>query len=232
MSSKDKLESLIHYSLSFIGGYMGIYALMVRSNNFGSSQTSNLIYIISNLLGNDIKAVTIRIGAALLYMSAIFLTVWIPKHYKFSIKFLSLFIDFAAVTILGFLPLDMDPILGLYPIFFATAFQWNSFSGARGYVSATIFSTNNLRQFTMALTEVSTGNKAQIDKLKFYGATLLSFQSGVAVSYILWSYLSINGIWLCYLPIACSFALVALDVKAFGDTKINYHFLFNHKKAA
>lgn len=208
MFDKDRIESTVHYAMSFIGGYFGIYALMVRSNNFGSSQTSNLIYIVSSLLGNDFLSVIIRIGAALLYMLAIFLTVWLPKHFNINLKITSVILDAAAVFILAFLPQNMDPILGLYPIFFAMAFQWNSFKGARGYISASIFSTNNLRQVTMSLTEYLSGNTSQLDKLKFYGATLSSFESGVAVSFLLWYNFSIKSILFCLIPIVISMVLV------------------------
>ena len=39
----------------------------------------------------------------------------------------------AAVAV-GCFPEDITPVLGLYPLFFAMAFQWNSFSGADGFV--------------------------------------------------------------------------------------------------
>ncbi|MGN1318783.1 MAG: YoaK family protein [Lachnospirales bacterium] len=212
MFDRNRIDATIHYAMSFVGGYFGIYALMVRSNNFGSSQTSNLIYIVSSLLGNDLKSVIIRIGAALLYMFAVFLTVYLPRHFNINLKITSILIDAVAVIILAFLPLEMDPILGLYPIFFAMAFQWNSFTGARGYVSATIFSTNNLRQITISLTEYLMGNKSRLDKFCFYGATLLSFQVGVAVSFVLWRNFSIGSIWFCLIPLVCSMALVLREV--------------------
>ncbi len=208
MFGKNRIEATVHYAMSFIGGYFGIYALMVRSDNFGSSQTSNLIYIVSSILGNDFSEVLIRIGAALLYMFAIFLTVWLPKHFNINLKILSVIIDGAAALILGFLPVEMDPILGLYPIFFAMAFQWNCFKGARGYISATIFSTNNLRQLTMALTEMASGNKSQKDKFKFYCATLCSFETGVAVSFIIWYNVSVVSIWFIFIPLMAAMAVV------------------------
>ena len=37
----------------------------------------------------------------------------------------------------------LDPVVALYPVFFAMSIQWSSFAGARGFYSSTIFSTNN-----------------------------------------------------------------------------------------
>lgn len=219
MLGRERIEATVHYSAALVGGYFGIYALMVRSNNFGSSQTSNLIYIVSSILGNSISELMIRVGAALLYMVAIFLTVLIPKHFsKVNMKLLSMCVNAVAVVILAFLPMDMDPILGLYPIFFAMAFQWNSFNGARGYNSSTIFSTNNLRQLTMSFAEVVSGNCKQLDKLKFYGATLIGFHIGVAVSYVAWYFLGISGIWFGLLPIVLNCCLVCKEIAYNSET--------------
>lgn len=212
MLSKDKIEATVHYAASFIGGYFGIYALMVRSDNFGSSQTSNLIYIISGILGHNLTETFIRIGAALLYMFAIVLSVLTFKFTKFNLKFISMFINLIAVCILAFLPQDMDPILGLYPIFFAMAFQWNSFNGSKGYVSSTIFSTNNFRQFTIGLTEVLMGNKNNIERFKFFGLTLLCYHLGVIFSFMFWYRFSIQGIWFCIIPIIVETLLVLREV--------------------
>ena len=75
-------------------------------------------------------------------------------------------------------------------------------------ISSTIFSTNNLKQFTMASAElVLNRNKSHLPKAKFYGKTLLSFHSGVAVSYLLWLSFGLHTSWLCLLPLAAAFAL-------------------------
>ena len=143
---------LLHFVMAFIGGYFGLYAIVARNDLFGSAQTSNLIYLVQDILGGRPVDFVIRIGALVLYSTAVALSVWLPKHTAVNNKILSILIDGGAAILLGFLPKDMNPVLGLYPIFFAMAFQWCSFKGIGGYNSSTVFSTNNLRQFVSAVT--------------------------------------------------------------------------------
>ena len=205
MDATAQYETRLHYTLSFIGGFLGVYAILARCDFLGSAQTSNLIYLVTGILGRNFYEVLLRIGAMLLYMAAVALTVYLPKHTKIDIQIMSICITAVAAVILGFLPLDMNPILGLYPIFFATAFQWCSFKGARGFTSSTIFSTNNFRQFTMAVTEVFLNhNEEQKDKARFFGGTLLSFHAGVAVSFILWQLFHVHDAWFALIPAAAA----------------------------
>lgn len=201
MDETAQYETRLHYTLSFIGGFLGVYAILARCDFLGSAQTSNMIYLVTGILGRNFYEVLLRVGAMLLYMTAVALTVYLPKHTKINIQVMSICVTAVAAVILGFLPLDMNPILGLYPIFFATAFQWCSFKGARGFSSSTIFSTNNFRQFTAALTEVVLNqNEEQKDKARFFGGTLVSFHAGVAASFLLWQMFHVHDAWFVVIP--------------------------------
>lgn len=186
MNEQFRYESRCHYLLAFTGGFLGVYALVTRCDVFGSAQTANLIYLVTAVIGHDFSAVLQRVGAVLVYMSAIALAVFLPKHSKVNLPLTSVAVTSAVAALMGFLPETVPPVIALYPVFFATAFQWTTFKGAGNFNSSTIFSTNNLKQFTMALTEVLL-NKDPSHKQKavFYGCTLLSFHSGVAVSFLL-----------------------------------------------
>jgi uncharacterized membrane protein YoaK (UPF0700 family) len=94
------------------------------------------------------------------------------------------------------------------------ALQWNSFSSAKGLPSSTIFSTNNLRQFTLALTEFAlTRDPSHLGRIRLFGGTLLAFHSGVAVSFLLWHTFGGHTSWFCLLPIALAASLVFLDIR-------------------
>ena len=80
---------------------------------------------------------------------------------KADLHYISIGIDILACLLLAGLPEQMDPVLALYPMFFATAVQWLAFTGAAGYNSATIFSTNNLRQCFASLSEYLYEHKAE-----------------------------------------------------------------------
>ena len=107
-------------------------------------------------------------------------------------------LDLAACLGLARIPAETDPILALYPMFFATAVQWVAFSQAAGFNCATIFSTNNLRQFTEGATEYLCGrDPEQLRKLRFYGGTLLCFHLGAAWGWWCVGRWGIPGIYGC-----------------------------------
>ena len=106
----------------------------------------------------------------------------------------------------------MSPVIALYPVFFAMPFQWCTFKAPGGYNSSTIFSTNNLRQFTIAVTQfLMKKDTAQRDKAKFYGMTLLSFHTGAALSLILYMAYDLSGVWLCLIPAFYAVWLITED---------------------
>ena len=88
-----------------------------------------------------------------IFIGAIALSAVLAKNVRWNVKYLAVLFDFAAICVVGFLPAKMDPVKALYPIFFVTAFQWCVFKGANGYVSSTIFSTNNLKQTVLSAAE-------------------------------------------------------------------------------
>ena len=49
MHTEMKYRFLIHYTLSFIGGYLGLYAIVSRADLFGNAQTANLIGVVRDL---------------------------------------------------------------------------------------------------------------------------------------------------------------------------------------
>lgn len=176
-----------HYRMAFIGGFLGVYPVLNYENILGSAQTSNLIELVTDTLGGNLPHALLRILAMFLYMSAVALATYLPKHSHANLKYISLAIDGLAAILLPLIPRNLPMIIGLYPTFFAMAFQWCSFPGAYGYNSSSIFSTNNLRQFTSALVNVYCNHMPQ-ERLKyhFYGFTLLCFHLGVAADYLLW----------------------------------------------
>lgn len=208
------LSQRIHFNMAFIGGYLGVHAILSFSNLLGNAQTSNLISMVTSLLSGDWQQLLQRTGGMLLYMAATALTVYLPPRLHWDLRLISVALDAAAALVVGCFPRDIPPVLGLYPLFFAMAFQWNSFSGADGFVSSSIFSTNNLRQFTMAVTEVwGNHDPSQLPKAAFFGKTLLSFHAGVVASFLLWQALGPRSAWFALLPCGSAFFWVSADIR-------------------
>lgn len=199
--------------MAAVGGFFGIYALLTRGGTFGSSETSNLIYLVISGLSGSAGDFFIRLGGTVCYVAGISLATLGQRLLGGSLRLCALLTDCAACLLLAWIPADVGPILSLYPMFFATAVQWVAFTQAAGYSSATIFSTNNLRQCTEGLTEYfCTRESEHLRKFRFYGGALLFFHIGVVFGWLCLGLWGIHGIYGC-LPLL---ALVAPLVPASG----------------
>lgn len=210
MKNREQLACWIHHSAAVTGGYLGVYALLTRADLFGNAQTANLIYFVTSLLGHNLTDALLRIIGAVIFCSGIALTVILSKKTSCSLPLFSLTVSSLTVLLLGFLPAQMNNVIALYPIFFATAVQWNSYPGAYGFTSSTIFSTNNLRQVANAVTEYCiTHDPRQKQKAIFFGGTIVCYHLGVALSVFTHHLFGIHAVWLCCIPLMISGALIA-----------------------
>lgn len=181
-----KYERTIHHIMSLVGGFLGGFAIFNCSHTFGSSETSNMIYLVQTLLGKDFIGFAIRMAALFIYATSLVLTIVIPKFSNVNLKIVSVTINFFGFIALSFMPTNIDYMIYLYPIFFMSAFQWNVFEECGGYRSATIFLTNNLRQTVLSYVNYFfERDKEFLNKAIFFSYTLLFFLSGVAYAYFI-----------------------------------------------
>lgn len=192
-------ETRAHHAMAAVGGFFGVYALLVRGGTFGSSETSNLIYLVVSGLDGTWGSALVRLGGTACYIAGIVLAVLFRRAGRLArLRWGAVGIDLIACLALARIPAETDPILALYPMFFATAVQWVSFSQAAGYNCATIFSTNNLRQFTEGVTEYLCGHEPeQRRKFVFFGGTLACFHLGAAWGWWCVRQWAIPGIYGC-----------------------------------
>ena len=213
MEREFKRDVQIHHLMAACGGFMGVYAIVSRMGVFGSAQTANLIELVCDILGRDPLEISYRVLALAIYIGAMVLFVVLEKRSSWDVKRVSIVIDLAAVAVSGFIPEGINPFAALYPVFFASSFQWCAFKGAGSYVSATIFSTNNLKQTVTAAVEACLSRRdgeahdKMVQKALFFGGTLVCFHLGVAAGYVLWLLWGIRSIWACALPL-CACALL------------------------
>lgn len=213
MNTKYKTQTAAHHAMALVGGFFGVYALMTRSATFGSSETSNLIYLTIDGLGASLPDFLIRLGATLCYIGGIVFATLIPKFLKkWDVRYLSILIDAAACVLLAQIPGDADPVLALYPMFFATAVQWLAYTQAAGFNSATIFSTNNLRQCFAGLAEyLYSREEKHLARFRFYGGTLLCFHAGVIYCWFCMKLWGVRSIYACLLPLAAGLFMTWRD---------------------
>ena len=202
-----KAERHIHLNMALIGGFFGGFAVINHMDLLASAQTSNLISLALILVGRSSAEALARAGALGIYILALALTVMVPRILKWNNQLASIAIDVLALISLAFMPDTLDHFVAMYPIFFAMAYQWCSFPTSEGYVSATIFSTNNLRQCVTAFaTYLCDHDRKMLGKACMYGKVLLLFHIGVAFSWFACQRFGTHGALLALVP--CLTALI------------------------
>lgn len=202
-------EAYTHFNMSLIGGFFGCFAIISFCDIFANAQTTNMIKIINDIAKGDFMSFSLRMAGLIVYFSGLSLSVIIPHYSKINLKYLALLFDALTVAAVTAMPHNVQNSFFTYPIFFSMAFQWTAFPGAYGFSSSCIFSTNNFRQFSTALTEfIFSREKSMLKKTKFYGLTLLSYHTGVALAVIGSVFMGKNCIFIVLIPIVSAFILV------------------------
>ena len=143
LSHNDHIDLYRHLAFCVVGGFFGGYAVLVHSGIMGNAQTVNLLELLMDFLRADGRGILLHTGALVVYILGTMSTVLLPHWLGADMHLVSPWITAAAAVTVSLLPPDTTAVLALYPVFFAMSIQWSSFAGARGFYSATIFSTNN-----------------------------------------------------------------------------------------
>ncbi len=206
MERRKKYEVRMHFIMAVCGGFFGGYAIFGRMAVFGSAQTANLIELMGDILGRNAGEALLRILALVIYVGAMIIFSILAKKTAVNLRYLAILLEMLTAALIGFFPKEMNPIVALYPVFFATSFQWCVFKGADGYACSTIFSTNNVKQTVLSFTDYFLTEKKKekereqdLKKGKFFGGTLLCFHAGVAIAYIALQLFGLRSAWACIL---------------------------------
>lgn len=205
MDRNAEREKILHYVISSVGGFLGAYAIFNYCDFFGNAQTANLIHIVCKIFSADYTGLLFLVIALITYMLGNVFCVIAEKFIKYDLQAISLLLTSCAVIIIGIFTSIRNSYIAILPILFVMPVQWNAYRTAGGYVSATVFSTNNLRVAVMSLTRyIIDKDPKQGDRAKFYWFTLLGFHAGVAVSCVASVFLGTKSIWFCFVPILIS----------------------------
>ncbi len=215
LSKRAHIDIYRHLAFSAVGGFFAGYAVLRRMGVMANAQTVNLLELVLDALGGKGLSVLYRLGALLCYALGTMLTVVLPFRFGWNVRYLSPLISAAMAVLLALLPAEMPVLVSLYPIFFAMSFQYSSFSGADGFNSATIFSSNNTKQTFLALAEYwCRRDGKQLRRARLFGFTLLCFYGGTAASFFAVKWAGIAASLLVLPLLAWAAFLVACEDRA------------------
>lgn len=211
---KKNRDLILHSLMCSIGGFLGGYAVLCRGN-LASAQTLNMMDIVIGIVGKNKDELLLRIFGLFLYIMGIELVVLFSKKTKINLERYSICVDMAGFLILAMIPEQSNMMIAILPIFFILSTQWSVFHGVRGYNSATIFSTNNLRQMVLALNEYAFDrDRKQLNKALYYINTLFWFHINIVLSYFVVKYFGIYASLFGFI-----YAVPALAITLIKDDK-------------
>lgn len=209
--TKDQREALIHWNFALVGGFLGAYTILLHMGNFGSAQTGNIMEMAASLVSGEWYDVLLRLLALPLFGGGVVVSYLLTNYTDINMRKLAILVDVAGLVISSLLPLK--PVLvGLYPIFFCSAFQWGVYSSANGYNSATIFSSNNFKQAMLGWTQYFLTKDPEFKKKGIlYTNTVLSFFIGACYGAVVVNAFAVRAAYLGFVPLATGWILVARD---------------------
>lgn len=202
---------LLHNLMSFTGGFLGLYA-MCAYGNFGSAQTGNLMGLVIDLVDGNALSLLARIGALLLFSGGIALSWLLSEFRTLPMRELCLLTDAAGLALSASLPEAVPPFLRLYPIFFASSFQWGSFGGVKGRASTTLFLTGNLKSCVIFWMKFCCYRRPEDwSGAWFYTLTILCFLSGGILGCVSVRAFGVLGAYCGYLPLLAAAGVLAAE---------------------
>lgn len=203
-------EAQLHILMCLIGGFAGTYSLLRCHDTFGAAQTASLILAVKALLGGNIHQFILRVLGLAAYMAGIFSFTAVSRRTDWNPEKWVLTAESICLLFIGLLPSEINFFICLYLIFYMLAAQWTVFHGACGYNASTIFSSNNVKQFTLALGAYCLDRDTeQARKAKFFGLTLLCYHAGAAAAILFYHLFHHFSIWICYLPLLTAAWIIA-----------------------
>ena len=203
-----KMEARIHWNLSFVGGVLGVYAILLHMGNFGSAQTGNLMEMADSLISGEWQDVLLRFLALPCFGAGVVAAYLLSNDTKVNMRKLSIILDAAGMLAASLIPLK-PVMVGLYPIFFCSAFQWGSFSPVNGYNSATIFSSNNFKQAVLGWTQyIRSKDRESKQKAVLYTNTVICFFAGACYGAWAVHLFDIHAAYFGFLPLVTGWIMI------------------------
>ena len=145
----------------------------------------------------------LRLSIFVLYGLTIIVAFLIGERFPTSKAYIALIIEGICVWIAGAIPVSVNPLIALFPVFILNAYQWQTFTAPECYNSSTIFSTNNYKQTLLSWTRYHMSHDlAQKKRAWLFTNTLILFHLGVVSGYFASKYIGTHGIWITFLPLA------------------------------
>ena len=88
-----RLDAILHWNISFVGGFLGGYAILSHAGVFGSAQTGNLMEMASNVRFMEWEEVGLRLLAMVIFACGVIASYMLTNYTNLHMRKLAIWVD-------------------------------------------------------------------------------------------------------------------------------------------
>ncbi|XRJ96271.1 YoaK family protein [Latilactobacillus sakei] len=198
--------------LTFIGGFLDAYCVILRGGVFASAQTGNIVFIGVDIATNQWSQLPEKIMPIIAFGIGVIIVQLARRHFntaRLNIwRLWLLALQIVVLIIVGFLSTAVPNMIVTTMLSMSMATQLASYSTVNGYPYANTFTTGNYRKLVEnCYLFIATKEKKYQQKAKYFGLIVGSFFIGTIGSGFLVKVINVRAAWLAAALLAIFFAL-------------------------
>ena len=198
--------------LTFIGGFLDAYCVILRGGVFASAQTGNIVFIGVDIATNQWSQLPEKIMPIIAFGLGVIIVQLARRHFntaRLNIwRLWLLALQIIVLIIVGFLSTAVPNMIVTTMLSMSMATQLASYSTVNGYPYANTFTTGNYRKLVEnCYLFIATKEKKYQQKAKYFGLIVGSFFIGTIGSGFLVKVINVRAAWLAAALLAIFFAL-------------------------
>ncbi|MEJ1311809.1 YoaK family protein [Latilactobacillus sakei] len=198
--------------LTFIGGFLDAYCVILRGGVFASAQTGNIVFIGVDIATNQWSELTDKVMPIIAFGIGVIIVQVARRHFNTAHlniwRLWLLAFQIIVLVIVGFMPTSVPNMIVTTMLSMSMATQLASYSTVNGYPYANTFTTGNYRKLVEnCYLFIATKEKKYQQKAKYFGLIVGSFFTGTIGSGFLVKVINVRATWLAAALLAIFFAL-------------------------
>ena len=94
-----RLDAILHWNISFVGGFLGGYAILSHAGVFGSAQTGNLMEMASNVRFMEWEELGLRLLAMVIFACGVIASYMLTNYTNLHMRKLAIWVDAAGLVL-------------------------------------------------------------------------------------------------------------------------------------
>ena len=94
-----RLDAILHWNISFVGGFLGGYAILSHAGVFGSAQTGNLMEMASNVRFMEWEELGLRLLAMVIFACGVIASYMLTNYTNLHMRKLAIWVDAAGLDL-------------------------------------------------------------------------------------------------------------------------------------